>query len=251
MLKAALIGAGERGMIALASYALQNPHQIQFIAVAEPNEERRNLFAKLHQIPEEMQFASWEQMLSRPKLCEALLICTMDREHYAPTMAALDKGYHILLEKPMSHDPLETIRIAEKAEQTGAILSVCHGMRYNTFSRELKRIVDAKLIGEERQIFPLCIELHPRQLAQLSGVKLDDFAEKLSRYGYAPVADRGEVPGGVFVRQVDLFPRVQCAGRFDGTMYGRLRRGIGMSLFGNQTVLQHKNGWEFRPDQSG
>jgi predicted dehydrogenase len=148
MIQAALIGAGKRGMLAYASYALKRPDEIQFIAVAEPNEERRNLFSKLHHIPTEMQFASWEELLAKPKLCEALLICTMDREHYAPTMAALDKGYHILLEKPMSHDPLEAIRIAEKAEETQRILTVCHGMRYNTFSSELKRLIDAKLIGD-------------------------------------------------------------------------------------------------------
>jgi hypothetical protein len=148
MIHAALIGAGKRGMLAYASYALNCPDEIQFIAVAEPNEERRSRFSKLHNIPVDMQFASWEELLAKPKLCEALLICTMDREHYAPTMAALDKGYHILLEKPMSHDPLETIRIAEKAEETQRILTVCHGMRYNTFSSELKRLIDAKLIGD-------------------------------------------------------------------------------------------------------
>jgi predicted dehydrogenase len=148
MIQAALIGAGKRGMFAYGPYALNRPDEIQFIAVAEPNEERRNRFAKLHSIPADRQFASWEELLAKPKLCEALLICTMDREHYAPTMAALDKGYHILLEKPMSHDPLEAIRIAEKAEETKRILTVCHGMRYNTYSSELKRLVDAKLIGD-------------------------------------------------------------------------------------------------------
>ena len=37
MIQAALIGAGSRGMHAYASYALKNPHEIKFIAVAEEN----------------------------------------------------------------------------------------------------------------------------------------------------------------------------------------------------------------------
>lgn len=147
-IRAALIGAGKRGRNAYGSYAIQQPHEIQFIAVAESDEEKRELFAKQHDIPAERQFASWEALLAEPQLCEALLICTMDRHHYAPAMLAMDKGYHLLLEKPMSHDPLETLKLAEKAEQAGRILTVCHTMRYNPFYSELKRLVDSKVIGE-------------------------------------------------------------------------------------------------------
>jgi predicted dehydrogenase len=147
MIQVALVGAGTRGN-AYAEYALQHPHEVQFIAVAEPNEERRRRFAKEHNIPEEKQFTTWQELLIQSQLCEALLVCTMDREHYGPTMAALDKGYHILLEKPMSYDPLETLNIAEKAEQTKRILNVCHSMRYNPYSHELKRLIDSKAIGD-------------------------------------------------------------------------------------------------------
>src|SRR6185437_14766347 len=105
MIQAALIGAGSRGMHSYASYALKNPHEIKFIAVAEENAERREKFAKDHEIPIEMQFSTWEDLLDQPKLCEALLICTQDRMHYEPTMKAIKKGYKILLEKPMSPIP--------------------------------------------------------------------------------------------------------------------------------------------------
>jgi predicted dehydrogenase len=147
MLKAAVIGAGNRGTV-YGKYALKRPHEIQVIAVAEPDEKRRKLYAKHHNIPAEMQFHSWQEMLARPKMCEVLLICTMDRFHYEPAMLALEQGYHILLEKPMSHDPLESIKIAEKAQQHKRILAICHSMRYGTFTQELKRLVDEKVIGD-------------------------------------------------------------------------------------------------------
>ena len=147
MIHAALLGAGSRGMRAYASYALSHPGEIKFIAVAEPDEEKRKLFSKLHDIPEDMQFTSWEELLDRPKLCEALLICTLDRQHYEPTMKALQLGYHILLEKPMSPIPQETLEMAEEAERLGRILTVCHTMRYSNFYRELKDIVDSGKIG--------------------------------------------------------------------------------------------------------
>ncbi|MCC2684298.1 MAG: oxidoreductase family protein [Paenibacillaceae bacterium] len=146
MIKAAVIGAGNRGF-AYGAYALKYPQDIQIVAVASRGEERRKRFAELHGIPENLQFASWEELLAQPRLCEALLICTMDRDHYGPAMQALKKGYHLLLEKPMAADPLETMQIAEEAERQGRIVSVCHGGRYSHFNRELKRIVDSKAIG--------------------------------------------------------------------------------------------------------
>jgi predicted dehydrogenase len=147
MIKAALLGAGSRGMFAYASYALKRPHEIQFVAVAEPNEERRKRFAELHKIPEDKQFASWEKLLDQPQLCEALLICTQDKDHYKPTMKALQIGYHILLEKPMSPDPLEALEMAEESERLGRILTVCHVSRYSTFFSEVKRVLERKAIG--------------------------------------------------------------------------------------------------------
>jgi predicted dehydrogenase len=147
MIEAALIGAGSRGMDAYASYALKNPHEIKIVAVAEVHHERRKKFAQYHGISEDMQFTSWEQLLDKPKLCEALLICTQDRQHFEPTMKALQKGYKILLEKPMSPNPPETLKIAEECERLESTLMVCHGMRYSTYYSTLKELIESKVIG--------------------------------------------------------------------------------------------------------
>lgn len=147
MIKVALVGAGSRGMDAYASYALKNPHEIKFIAVSEPNEERRKKFSQYHEVDKEMQFSSWESLLEEPKLCEAILICTQDRQHFEPTMKALQKGYKILLEKPMSPYPLETLRMAEEAERLGSTMMICHGMRYSTYYSTLKTLIDNEKIG--------------------------------------------------------------------------------------------------------
>lgn len=144
MIKAALLGAGSRGMYAYGSYALDRPNEIQFIAVAEPDDDKRAIFAEKHQIPEDMQFSSWDELLAQPKLCEALLICTQDRAHYEPTLKAIELGYDILLEKPMSPDPHESLEMAETASKTDQVLTVCHVLRYSTFFTELKRIIDNK-----------------------------------------------------------------------------------------------------------
>lgn len=148
MIEAALLGAGSRGMYAYASYALDHPHEIKFIAVAEPDDGKRKKFAQEHGIDPDRQFSSWKELLKEPKLCEALFVCTLDAEHFEPTMKALDKGYNILLEKPMSPNPLETLQMAEKAEQMNRMLTVCHVLRYSTYFSTLKEIIDKKTIGD-------------------------------------------------------------------------------------------------------
>lgn len=148
MIEAALLGAGGRGMFAYASYALKRPNEIKFVAVAEPNQERREMFARLHGIPEDRVFSSWKELLDQPQLCRALLICTQDDDHYAPSMKALDVGYDIMLEKPMANNPVESLAIAEKAERLGRTLTVCHTMRYSTYYRKLKELADSGAIGK-------------------------------------------------------------------------------------------------------
>ncbi|WP_459500820.1 Gfo/Idh/MocA family protein [Bacillus sp. C1] len=148
MITAALVGAGSRGMYAYASYALEHPTEINFIAVAEIDDAKRKKFSQMHSITENMQFETWEQLLEKEKFCDVVLICSPDRFHYKPVMQAIEKGYKILLEKPMSPSPIETLEIAEAATKHNALLTVCHVLRYAPFYRALKEIVDQKKIGD-------------------------------------------------------------------------------------------------------
>lgn len=49
---AILIGGGQRGAQAYASYALQYPNELQFVGIAEPRADRREEFCKKHGIEE-------------------------------------------------------------------------------------------------------------------------------------------------------------------------------------------------------
>lgn len=52
MIKAIMIGAGQRGYEVYGVYAEDHKQKIQFVAVAEPNDARRERFAKAHNIPQ-------------------------------------------------------------------------------------------------------------------------------------------------------------------------------------------------------
>lgn len=146
-IKVALIGAGLRGMI-YTNYALSHPDEMQLVAVADPNSDRVDKFKKAHSIEDQMCFTDWRDMLAQPKLADAVLVCTQDKMHYEPTMKALEAGYPVLLEKPMSPDPQECVDMGEKARNSGQILSICHVLRYTKFFGTIKRLLDEGSIGQ-------------------------------------------------------------------------------------------------------
>lgn len=145
-IRAILIGAGNRGSI-YANYALENPYELQIVGVAEPNKERRERICKLHGISEHS-YASWEELLALPKIADCAIICTQDKMHYGPTMEALQKEYHVLLEKPMSGDKKECISLEAEAQRQNRLLLIAHVLRYSDFFKTIENLLAKGTIGK-------------------------------------------------------------------------------------------------------
>ena len=144
---AILIGAGARGQV-YAAYAKQHPEELKIVAVAEPKRERREHFCLEYGIDLNAQYDDWTEILAQPKMADAALIATLDDQHTGPAVEALNKGYHVLLEKPMSNREDECRAIADAARKSGKILSVCHVLRYAPFFRTIKQLIDTDVLGE-------------------------------------------------------------------------------------------------------
>jgi predicted dehydrogenase len=142
-----LLGAGHRGSI-YANYALAAPREMQVVAVAEPNPRRLATMAARHQVPAARCFRDWRQALDEPALADAVIIATPDREHTGPCLAALSRGYHVLLEKPIAPTEEECRRIRAAAAASDRIVGVCHVLRYTPYFRELKALIDSGVIGQ-------------------------------------------------------------------------------------------------------
>jgi len=146
-IKVVLLGAGDRGTI-YANYIKNHEDEVEIVAIAEPIKERRENIKRMFALEDERVFLSWEQALNIGKVGDVVIVSTQDRMHYEPTMKALELGYHVLLEKPMSPDLKECIDMVNKSEEKKCHLLVCHVLRYTEFFKELKRILDSKEIGE-------------------------------------------------------------------------------------------------------
>ena len=144
-MKYILIGAGSRGTT-YGNWA--HAHGIQIAAVAELRPDRLKSVANAWNVPEDMRFSDTNQLFSLGKIAEAAIIATMDRDHYSHVMAALDCGYDILLEKPISPDPKECLEIEAKANALGRKITVCHVLRYTNFFGALKDLLDSGTLGK-------------------------------------------------------------------------------------------------------
>lgn len=143
---AVIIGAGGRGIKAYAPNA--NLGTLKIVGVAEPDDFRRNLCAERFSIPKQGIFKSYEELLSCEKMADLAIICTNDRMHVEPARMAVEKGYHVVLEKPISPIPEEVYEIGKLAEKSNKVFSICHVLRYTQFFTKLKKLIDSERIGK-------------------------------------------------------------------------------------------------------
>ncbi len=79
---------------------------------------------------------------------DAVVICTPDGSHARYIVTALDRGLHVLVEKPLtdSIEGLRAIRVAAAAA-TAQTVAVVHQMRFVPLHRRIKALIEAGSLG--------------------------------------------------------------------------------------------------------
>lgn len=144
----AIVGAGERGRNVYGRWCLANPGLARVVAVAEPIVSRREQMAAEHRIRPDAAASDWRELLAGDRVADAVVIATPDREHAAPAIAALARGYHVILEKPIAPTADELRAVAEAAGRSAGTVTVAHVLRYTPFFSAVRRALDEGLIGE-------------------------------------------------------------------------------------------------------
>ena len=148
MITVAISGLGSRGKDTYAKCQHIFSDRMKIVAVADPIEEKVREVREEYQVDPALCFPSAEAMLQREKLADVMFICTQDRQHYGHAMKAMEKGYDLLLEKPISPSLEECRQIQETAERLGRKVVVCHVLRYTPFYQFLYRTVRSGEIGQ-------------------------------------------------------------------------------------------------------
>lgn len=119
--------------------ALQaNPDAI-IAGIADPDAENRSRAAERFEIPRERVFADAKDMLANADL-DAAIVAVPHSIHAAMARAVLERGLHLLLEKPMTIAPSDARALAALAEQRGVELIIGYPWHYN---RQVLAVRDA------------------------------------------------------------------------------------------------------------
>ncbi len=125
--------------------ALKNHPLAAVVAICGRKESTTNDIAERWDIPG--RYTSVSEMLSGEKL-EAVIIATANDSHYSYTMQALEKGLHVLCEKPLALNYKDAKAMADLAEAKGLITMTPFTYSFMPTTRYLKELIDGGYLGQ-------------------------------------------------------------------------------------------------------
>ncbi len=146
-LRAIIVGAGHRALT-YARYALSHPDELQIVGVADPTPLRRQQTAAQFDLQPEQCYESAAALAALPQRADFIINGTMDHQHVPTAVPLLERGYHMLLEKPFATSEEEMEQLVGVARQQQSTVSICHVLRYAPFYAAIRQKVIEGAIGD-------------------------------------------------------------------------------------------------------
>lgn len=149
-----LIGYGDVSVVHVE--AIQAIDGLELVGIADTDPAARRRAAAETGVPV---FGSVEELLDGVSP-DAVHVTTPHDQHVGPSLAALERGVHVLQEKPLAHTLEEASRLVAALEGPTAPradggagapkVAICFQNRYNRASQELHRLLDSGELGTVR-----------------------------------------------------------------------------------------------------
>lgn len=110
-------------------------------------------------LAEDRTYTTFEEMIDKEsklpadKRIDFVTIVTPNFAHFAPAMAALDKGFHVVIEKPITFTLDEAKQLKKKVQETGLILCLTHTYSGYPMVRQARAMVREGVLGKIRKIY--------------------------------------------------------------------------------------------------
>ncbi len=143
--KLVVFGLGQRGNI-YAAFAKKYPEKLELVAIVE-NDPKRLEYAKTT-YPGARLFENYQDFLLAKIAADIVAVATQDEDHKEHSIAMMQAGYDLLLEKPIANKKEDCLAIYEASKQYGRKVIVCHVLRYTPFYSTVKRIIDSGKLGD-------------------------------------------------------------------------------------------------------
>jgi predicted dehydrogenase len=160
-LRMAMIGGGKDAFIgAIHRLAIHMDGQVELVAGALSSKEDIALESgKQLYLEKERIYTNYQEMLEKEALMPAekridfVTIVTPNCIHFEPAMLALEKGFHVVVEKPITFTLEEAEALAEKVKATGLSLLLCHTYNGYPMVKQAKQLIHSGALGKIRKVY--------------------------------------------------------------------------------------------------
>ena len=143
MLKYGVIGYGYWGPNLARNFA--EADGVRLTSIAEGRADRRSAAARRY--PDAAVVESADALIGRSDV-DAVVIATPLETHFPLARTAIDRGKHVLVEKPFAGSRADAETMAELAQVRGVTLMVDHTFVYNGAVRRIRSLIDAGELGD-------------------------------------------------------------------------------------------------------
>jgi predicted dehydrogenase len=146
-IKAAIVGAG---LIAGKKHIpafLRHKNKVELVALCDLNQEGARKLAAQFNVPGV--YADIGEMIEKEKP-DLVDICTPPQTHVKLAIEAMDRGCHVLIEKPMALTVAECDKIVKASQRNGVKVCVGHSDLFYYPFMEARKLVEEGAIGQFR-----------------------------------------------------------------------------------------------------
>ncbi len=146
-IRLAQVGTGHRGSGFWGQDLIKNlGDYLEFVGLYDINPGRMQRAQKLYggNIPV---FTSFDEMLSKIT-ADYIIVTTVDATHNEFIVKALDKGFNVITEKPMTTDEVKCKEILDAEKRSGKKVIVAFNYRHSVHNMQLKELLAAERVGK-------------------------------------------------------------------------------------------------------
>jgi len=110
-------------------------------------------------LPPERTYLNYEEMMEKEsklpsdKRIDFVTVVTPNFAHYAPAKLALEKGFHVVIEKPIAFTIDEARQLKKKVEETGLILCLTHTYSGYPMVKQARQMIKNNALGKIRKVW--------------------------------------------------------------------------------------------------
>jgi len=138
------IGVGGKGYSDLTGFVANPKAKIALLCDVD---DRMAIKAK-EKFPDAKYYKDFREMLDKEKGIDAVSVSTPDHTHAVATMAAMERGKHVYVQKPLTHSIYEARVLAEAARKYKVVTQMGNQFASHEDVRKMKEMVDAGMIGK-------------------------------------------------------------------------------------------------------